>query len=251
MTTRIALCAALTLFVSAAFAAEEVKAPDSTGKGTTSDSTDKQSTSQDKSADKTKDSGYKSDSKTADKAADKGACPTTVEGVLSKLHEDNLKEIAIGRLAAEKGTDPGVKELGAALVKDHTEAETEVKQCAEKEKIDLSKAAIGGAHPVEESRGKGLPDENAAAKKVDMKIGEDSEDAKKLKGLSGAEFDHQFSKMMVEDHKECIGMLDKVKQDEKLKSVHPLADKLRPALEKHGQMAKALSDKLDNKQAKN
>src|SRR4051794_38566320 len=57
--------------------------------------------------------------------------------VLTKLHESNLKEIEMGKIAQKNGQSKEVKSYGKMLVKDHTAADSKVKQLAKQENVDL------------------------------------------------------------------------------------------------------------------
>src|SRR5262249_1716407 len=46
--------------------------------------------------------------------------------ILSILHNKNLEEIQMGRLAQERGASQEVKEFGKTLVRDHTDADSKV-----------------------------------------------------------------------------------------------------------------------------
>lgn len=50
-----------------------------------------------------------------------------------------LAEVELGQLAEQKGATEGVKKFGLRMVADHTKADDQLKQVAEKEHIDLPK----------------------------------------------------------------------------------------------------------------
>jgi putative membrane protein len=90
--------------------------------------------------------------------------------------EGNYAEIDNGKLAQEKGNSDAVKQFGAMLVKDHTEANEKAKQVA---------GQLGVTPPT----GSGV---SAKAEHL------------KLKVLSGDTFDRSFAKGMVADHQNDI-----------------------------------------------
>jgi putative membrane protein len=90
--------------------------------------------------------------------------------------EANYAEIDAGKLAQEKGTDPAVKEYGAMMVKDHTDANEKAKQVA----------SLLGVDP---------PTGSSVGQKASYL---------KLKVLSGGTFDRSFANTMVSDHKAVI-----------------------------------------------
>ena len=90
--------------------------------------------------------------------------------------ESSLKEIGLGRLAAEKARDPRIKEYGAKVVTEHMAAKRELQRVANK---------LGITMPVE----------------VDKNDGED------IKGLAAKQpldFDKAFIKQTISDHKKTI-----------------------------------------------
>jgi putative membrane protein len=128
--------------------------------------------------------------------------------VLSKLHESNLKEIEMGKLAQSKGASKDVKAYGRTLVKDHTAADKKVKALAKQEKATLPDAAPPMKHD---------------------DLG------------TGAEFDTKFAQAMVEDHKKDIDEVKTARDsttDPKLKS---LLDGMLPTLEKHRDIAQKIA----------
>jgi len=88
----------------------------------------------------------------------------------------SLAEVEIGRMAQTQATNPEVKQYAAQLVMDHTQATQRLKQ------------TVGSSSAT-------LPTELDAKHREAMQ---------KLKGLSGAAFDREFVKMMVDDHREAV-----------------------------------------------
>jgi putative membrane protein len=84
----------------------------------------------------------------------------------------NLAEIKLGQLAAQKGTDPKVKDFGNRMISDHQKANDELK-------------------PIADANGVKWPDQPPR----DAQATYD-----KLSRLSGNQFDHQFVAVMVKDH---------------------------------------------------
>jgi putative membrane protein len=87
-----------------------------------------------------------------------------------------MTEVALGKLAADKGQDPKVRDFGKMMVTDHTKANDELKGIARSKHIQL---------PVR------LDDKH---RKMSDELGK----------LSGKEFDTAYVKAMVEDHKEDL-----------------------------------------------
>ena len=121
-------------------------------------------------------------------------------------------EVAIGQLAASKGSAQSVRDFGNMLVTDHG---------AHKQKlIDLANGA-----------GIAVPQEPAE---------EGHSNLLKLQKLSGAEFDKTFAQILVESHKKGIA-----KNEAQAKSGDPqtarLAQETLPVLKKHLAMAESLA----------
>jgi len=92
---------------------------------------------------------------------------------LRKTTEGGLAQVALGKLAADKGTSDDVKAMGSKMVADHTQLATEMK-------------------PIADSMGIRLP--------RDMNK-EDKTKYEQLASLSGDEFDKAYILAMVQDHR--------------------------------------------------
>jgi putative membrane protein len=138
------------------------------------------------------------------------ADPPAPAEVLSKLHQSNSKEIAMGKLAQKNGQSDGIKKYGKTLVKDHGAADKKVMAFAKKEKVELP---------------------TTTDQKMDnMDMG------------TGAAFDAKFAQEMLDDHKKDIAEVTSARDsttDDKLKKL--LSD-LLPTLEKHRDTAQKLVD---------
>ena len=95
--------------------------------------------------------------------------------------QGNFAEVDVGKLAQEKGKSSAVKEFGAMLVKDHSEANAKAQAAAKAINVDPPTGA-GAGHQAEYL---------------------------KLKILSGDTFDRSFSKGMVKDHQNDIDEYNK------------------------------------------
>jgi putative membrane protein len=128
--------------------------------------------------------------------------------VLTKLHQSNVKEVEMGKLAQKNGQSREVKAFGKTLVTDHSAADKKVKALAKKEKVELT-------------------DEKPAMDHGD---------------LTGADFDSKFAKSMLEDHEKDVAEMKKARDatdDPKLKA---LLTSIVPTLEKHEETARKLAD---------
>ena len=136
---------------------------------------------------------------------------TEKEFITDAIKGDN-SEIALGQLAVSKSPSEPVKAFGQTLIDDHSKAKAEASAVAMK---------VGVSPPGEIS-----PEAQTAMTK--------------LKGLSGRDFDKEFTRVMVEDHQKDIAEFKK-EADGGHGAVQQLAAQTLPTLEKHLQMAKSLS----------
>ena len=126
------------------------------------------------------------------------------------LQGDN-SEVMLGKMAAERGESPGLKHYGQMLVDDHS---------MHREKV------------LKVASGLGLPDDrqpmDVAAKERD-----------KLSRMHGRDFDKEFAKYMVKDHRKDIKEYEKA---EKMRGdVARLARETLPTLHKHLDEAERLA----------
>jgi len=122
-----------------------------------------------------------------------------------------LAEVQIGKLAQDKGQSDGVKSFGQMLATDHADANQKATEIANQ---------IGVAPPSQPSK----------AQKATYD---------KLSRLSGAAFDRQFAREMVEDHKKDISKFQREAQ--KKNEVGDFANQALPTLQKHLQAAEDLA----------
>ena len=133
------------------------------------------------------------------------------EMFIKEAMQGDLAEVNMGKLAQEKAQSEGVKDFGKMLEEDHGKHSQNVQ----------GKAQELGVTP---------PQEPSTTQKSMYD---------RLSKLSGAQFDQQFVKAMVTDHKEDIA-----KYEKEAKSKGPLADFAKdtlPTLQHHLQTAETLA----------
>lgn len=128
----------------------------------------------------------------------------------------NLAEVEAGRLAESKSDRPDIKEFARRMVEDHGNANSELKDLAEK-------------------KGLLFPTETDAAHK---------EDAAKLADLTGPEFDKKYAAMMVKDHEKAVALFQEHSKSARDADIRTFAEKTLPTLQDHLKMARDLSDKV-------
>jgi putative membrane protein len=134
------------------------------------------------------------------------------EEFIKDAAQGGMMEVNLGQLATQKGQDPAVKELGQRLVTDHSKANDELKQIAQKEGITLSTEA-----------------DSKHQKMIDH-----------FSGLSGSEFDKAFAAHAVRDHKKDIQKFEKAAQSSD-PDVSQFAKDTLPTLREHLQMAEKIA----------
>ncbi len=141
--------------------------------------------------------------------------PGKASDFMVKAASGGMMEVELGNLAQTKAIDPRVKNFGAMMIKDHTQANTEMKTLAD-------------------GKGVALP----------PTLGEDHQKhVNDLQQKSGAEFDKAYISMMVDDHKKDISEFeDAAKLDDA--DVKAFAQKTLPVLRTHLDSAKAINSAL-------
>jgi putative membrane protein len=105
-----------------------------------------------------------------------GADSNPDEAFYKSAAEGGMAEVQLGTLAQQKSSNPGVKEFGAMMVKDHSAANEKLKALAESKNVKLPSS----------------PSMGQMATKT------------KLEVLSGNTFDKSYIKGMIDDHEEDI-----------------------------------------------
>jgi putative membrane protein len=123
-----------------------------------------------------------------------------------------MLEVELGRVATQRGTSDAVKQFGQRMVDDHSKANTELMSLASSKGITLP-TTLDEKH---------------------------QEQVTKMSGLSKAEFDRTYAKVMVSDHEKDVSEFEK----ESTKGVDPdlkaFASKTLPTLQEHLQLARSL-----------
>jgi putative membrane protein len=125
----------------------------------------------------------------------------------------NLAEIEAGQLALQKAQDPKVKEFAQRMVDDHTKLLDEVKGVAQAKGVELPSA----------------PD--AKHQKA----------MKKLQAASAQDFDREYVRAMVKDHRDALRLAQRTAKGAKDVDLKSAADKAAPEIQDHLKMAQALS----------
>lgn len=133
--------------------------------------------------------------------------------------EMDLKEIEIGKLAQQKGTDAEVKSFGKMLVDAHTKSWNELKALADRKQVTLPGSVTEDGQ----------------------------EDYNDLNEKAGLDFDKAFADMMVNSHKKGIDNAQKASEKAHDEDIRNWAANKIPTLTTHRDHATKLKERLDNK----
>ena len=132
-----------------------------------------------------------------------------------KAASGGLTEVALGKMATEKGSSQAVKDFGQKMVDDHTKANDELKTLASSKNMTLPSAP------------------NA----------KDQATIDKMSKLSGAAFDKAYTKDMVMDHKMDVTLFQKEATSGTDPDVKAFASKTLPTLQEHQKMINGIAAK--------
>lgn len=137
---------------------------------------------------------------------------------MEKAAEGGLAEVELGKLATQKASAPEVKQFGQRMVDDHGKANDQLKQLAT-------------------SKGVNLPTDLDRSTKREMD---------KLSKLSGADFDREYMKHMVSDHKKDVSDFKSEANKAKDAELKQFASSTLPTLEQHLQLAQSTEQAAKN-----
>ena len=149
----------------------------------------------------------------ASAAADDGGLSMPERKFVVTAAQGNLMEVSAGKLAAQRASDPAVREFGQRMVTDHTAANEGLKSLADSKNVTLPDAVSDDQHAA---------------------LG-------KLEGLNGIDFDKAYAQLMVNDHVEDIGDFEKEVKSGKDPDLKAFAQETLPTLRHHLMLANRLS----------
>lgn len=152
--------------------------------------------------------------------ADEGL-PRAERRFVEKAAMGGMAEVQLGQLAQQKAQDEQVKQFAQRMVADHGKANDELKQ-------------IAGAKGVQ------IPAELDRDHRKDMD---------KLQKHSGADFDREYMKHMVDDQKKDVSEFRKQAKSGKDPELKAYAAKTLPTLEEHLKMAQSTYDGVKGRKA--
>jgi len=144
--------------------------------------------------------------------------------ILTQMHQTNLMEIELSKMAEQKAASSEVRAYANQLVQDHTNVDRMVVAMAQDSGTNLKNGAEAhqaGRH------------ETAREKELE----------RKLKSAQGADFDRIFLKESSADHDKLISKLQQDKQNTSDEELETLIEKVIPVLEQHRELAQILMKK--------
>ncbi|HEX4966410.1 MAG TPA: DUF4142 domain-containing protein [Thermoanaerobaculia bacterium] len=158
-------------------------------------------------------------SKTTKTTTTKSGLSSSDRKFFTAASQGGMVEVELGKIAAQKGSNPDVKTFGQRMVDDHSKANDQLKQLATQKGVNLS-------------------DKLSPAKQKEVD---------KYNKLSGAAFDRSYMSHMVTDHKEDVAEFQKEAKNGKDSDVKSWAQTTLPTLQDHLKMAQETSSKLGSK----
>ncbi len=141
------------------------------------------------------------------------------EDFLTKAINAGMKEVKVSELAEKNARNEQVRSFAKDLVKDHTKANKELLDQAKNLRVAVAA---------------GLPQDQKT--KVDN-----------LGKLTGADFDREYIRMMVDDHKEAITLFETEARTGKNADLKSFAEKTLPTLRQHLKHAEQTMQTLQQK----
>jgi len=130
--------------------------------------------------------------------------------------QGNMSEVALGKLAADKGENAGIQAFGNRMVTDHGKGVEELKQLALKKGVALP-AVVN-------------KEQSNTAAALSQKVGKD--------------FDHAYIADMIKDHEKDVAEFKQASLNAKDPDLRAWATKTLPVLLDHLKMAKTTESKL-------
>lgn len=186
-----------------------------------------------------------------------------------KAAEGGKKEVAMSEMALRQSSNADVKAYAQKLVDDHTKANEELMSIASSKGITLPgdmhgmksgmnnssstnpSSATGATSPNTETSGD-MRKTDSGMKKSDKNMSQDAHGAmgkdhammESMGKMSGANFDREYIKGMLKDHKKDIDLFEKQARSGRDTELKAFAEKTLPTLREHYQMARDLAGKV-------
>jgi len=134
----------------------------------------------------------------------------------AKAAVGGMAEVALGKMAAAKGTDSKVKDFGNMMVMDHGKANAELMSIAKSKNITLP-AGLDAEHQAKSDS---------------------------LSKLSGKDFDAAYVNAMIEGHKKTLALMQSEAANGKDADLKAFAAKTAPVVQKHLDKIQQIHDSM-------
>ncbi|WP_158856891.1 DUF4142 domain-containing protein [Lunatibacter salilacus] len=141
------------------------------------------------------------------------------EKFVTEVAEMNIREIALGQLAQEKGNSTHVKNLGRTMQEDHMRSMAELSELATARNISLNSPSSTPSQP--------------------------DEDYQNLENLEGDEFGMAYSQLMVKKQKEAIDKFEKISESSEDAEIKAFASERLTVLKSHLEEAEKCVEKCE------
>lgn len=139
-----------------------------------------------------------------------------MDSFVMKAHSGGMMEVELGRYAKDNANSEDVKNFGDMMVTDHSKANDQLNDILKKENMNVG----------------------------DKMMAEHQKNYNKFSKMKGVDFDKQYMKMMVADHKKDIKEFEMAVKNEKNTDVKKWAEDTLPTLKKHLQKAEEIEKNL-------
>lgn len=140
----------------------------------------------------------------------------SVEDFVKEAASAGLMEVELGRYAEQNAMNPRVRNFGTMMVRDHSKANDELKAVASQKNLQVPSTM-----------------EDSHMNKLN-----------ELKKKTGAEFDKEYMKEMVDDHEKDVDNFRKQSENGSDPDVKAFASRTLPILQMHLDSAKSIRDAL-------
>jgi putative membrane protein len=140
--------------------------------------------------------------------------PLSDKEFVAMASQGGMTEVELGKVAGEKGDSSAVKDFGARMVKDHTQANDELKGIADKKGLPIA-SSLDARHQAMVDR---------------------------MSKLSGPAFDKAYVNGMVRDHDKTVALFKQEAESGQDPDLKAFASKTLPTLEDHCSSIKSIKD---------
>ena len=150
----------------------------------------------------------------------KGGASASLSGsdrtFVMKAAQGGMAEVELGKVAQERASNDAVKQFAQRMVTDHGKSNEELESIASGKGVNLP-GALDKPHQAH---------------------------AEKMQRLKGPDFDREYMKMMVDDHRKTVAEFEKASKSAKDGEVKGFASKTLPTLQEHLKLAQSTQSQL-------